>query len=99
MVVMVGVAQAHNRLSELIDLALGGEEVVVTKRGVPVVRLVPAVPHDEDRRDWASMTKEMERRLASRGGSTDAEIAAFLAEEDASSDRRDAVIEEAWRAS
>ena len=35
------VAEAKNRLSELIDRALGGEGVVITRHGRPVVELKP----------------------------------------------------------
>ena len=35
------VAEARNRLSELIDRALGGEGVVITRHGTPVVELKP----------------------------------------------------------
>ena len=35
------VAEAKNRLSQLIDLALRGEEVVITRHGHPVVALRP----------------------------------------------------------
>jgi len=38
----VGVFEARNRFSELIEAAERGEEVVVLKRGRPAVRLVPA---------------------------------------------------------
>ena len=37
------VAEAKNRLPQLIDRALEGEEVVITRRGKPVVELRPAV--------------------------------------------------------
>jgi prevent-host-death family protein len=37
------VADAKNRLPSLIDKALAGEEVVITRRGKPVVELRPAV--------------------------------------------------------
>jgi prevent-host-death family protein len=36
------VADAKNRLPSLIDKALDGEEVVITRRGKPVVELRPA---------------------------------------------------------
>jgi prevent-host-death family protein len=42
--VVVGVADAHDRLSELIDQALAGADVVITRRSAPVVRLAPVVP-------------------------------------------------------
>ena len=38
----VPVAEAKNRLSELISRVEAGEEIAVTRRGKPVVRLVPA---------------------------------------------------------
>lgn len=38
------VADAKNHLPKLIDRALEGEEVVITRRGKPVVELRPAAP-------------------------------------------------------
>jgi prevent-host-death family protein len=38
------VADAKNRLSELINRALRGEGVVITRRGQPVVELKPVQP-------------------------------------------------------
>ena len=38
------VAEAKNRLPELIDRALKGEEVVITRHGHPVVELKPVRP-------------------------------------------------------
>ena len=35
------VADARNKLPKLIDRALGGEEVVITRRGKPVIELKP----------------------------------------------------------
>lgn len=44
MTVEVGVFEAKTRLSELVDqVASGGEEVLITKRGKPVARLLPVV--------------------------------------------------------
>jgi prevent-host-death family protein len=37
----VGVYRARAEFSQLIDRALGGEEIVITRRGGPAVRLVP----------------------------------------------------------
>ena len=37
------VADAKNRLPKLIDKALEGEEVIITRRGKPVVEIRPAV--------------------------------------------------------
>lgn len=41
----VNVAEAKARLSELIDRALSGEEIVISRRDVPAVRLVPEPTH------------------------------------------------------
>ncbi len=40
----VGVRQAKNDLSKLIEAALNGEKVIITNRGKPSVRLVPEAP-------------------------------------------------------
>jgi prevent-host-death family protein len=39
-----GVAEVRKRLSELIDRALAGETVTITRRGRPVVELRPVQP-------------------------------------------------------
>lgn len=36
-----GMHKAKTHLSELVERALSGEEVVITRRGVPAVKLVP----------------------------------------------------------
>jgi len=38
------VAEAKNQLSRLIDLALDGQTVVITRHGTPVVELRPVTP-------------------------------------------------------
>lgn len=40
----LSVAEAQERLSELIDLALAGEGVVITRDGRPVAKLKPVQP-------------------------------------------------------
>ena len=45
----VSVYQARAELSRLIERALAGEEIIVTRRGRPTVRLVPVEP-DQPRR-------------------------------------------------
>jgi prevent-host-death family protein len=37
----VGMHEAKTRLSQLVEQAEAGEDVVITRRGAPVVRLVP----------------------------------------------------------
>ncbi len=41
MVTQVNVAEAKAKLSELLDAAVAGREVVIARAGRPVVRLVP----------------------------------------------------------
>lgn len=36
---------AKTNLSQLVERALDGEEIVITRRGEPAVRLVPEQPH------------------------------------------------------
>jgi len=46
----INVYQAKTRLSELIDRAATGEEVVIARHGRPVARLVPYAPAAGKRR-------------------------------------------------
>ena len=45
----IGAFEAKNRLSELLNLVENGEEIMITKHGRPVARLVPAEPVDRAR--------------------------------------------------
>ena len=47
---IVGLFEAKNRQTELVDRASRGEEVVITRRGVEVARLVPPAVRDESHR-------------------------------------------------
>jgi len=40
-VTIVGIFEAKNRLSELVERAARGEEIVITRRGEQVARLMP----------------------------------------------------------
>ena len=42
----VGIFEAKNRLSELVERAARGEEIVITRRGVQVARLMPPIAPD-----------------------------------------------------
>ncbi|MDO8297539.1 MAG: type II toxin-antitoxin system prevent-host-death family antitoxin [Caulobacter sp.] len=44
----IGVFEARNRFSELIDAAERGEETMVLRRGKPVARIVPVVAPNAD---------------------------------------------------
>lgn len=55
--VTVGAFDAKTHLSSLLNRVAGGEEVLITRRGVPVARLVPA--GEADRRDVADAIREL----------------------------------------
>ena len=57
------VAEAKTHLSALIDKALAGEEVVISKHGKPVVRLIP-FERDVSPRDMNVCIWEGEVRIA-----------------------------------
>lgn len=65
------VADAKNRLSKLIDRALDGEDVVITRHGRPVAELraipLPARPVSPADLDWLAA-----RRVPTRRGSQNA---------------------------
>jgi prevent-host-death family protein len=42
----IGIFEAKNRLSELVERAARGEEIVITRRGEQVARLVPPEARD-----------------------------------------------------
>lgn len=46
----VNIHQAKTQLSQLVELAAGGEEIIIAKAGKPVARLVPYAPKGEARR-------------------------------------------------
>jgi len=45
----IDVSQAQQHLSELIDQTLSGDEVVITKGGTPIVKLVDVSIHKKQR--------------------------------------------------
>jgi prevent-host-death family protein len=60
----VSTAEAKNRLSELLSEVARGSEVTITRRGVPVAKLVPAGPsfdRDKARRAAAGLRDVSER--------------------------------------
>ena len=50
----VALAQAKAQLSALLDAIEAGEEVVITRRGQPVARLVREHPQSAGTSDWVS---------------------------------------------
>ena len=66
---VVPVYEAKNRFSELITAVEQGDQVMITRRGVPVARLVAEValaPNKAARREHIASTLEHLRRI--RGG-------------------------------
>ena len=57
----VGAFEAKNKLSELLDLAERGEEVVITRHGKEVARLVPPNRHYSVEEARAAMLRIRER--------------------------------------
>lgn len=55
--ITVGAFDAKTHLSSLLKKVGEGEEVLITRRGVPVARLVPA--EEADRRDVADAIREL----------------------------------------
>lgn len=60
----VGVFEARNRFSELIEAAERGEEVVVLKRGKPVARIIPASDEIRVQRRREALNRAAELRRA-----------------------------------
>lgn len=67
----IGVFEARNRFSELIDAAERGEEVTVLRHGKPVARIVPVAASGdlaERRRKAIAMSAELGERIRARLG-------------------------------
>lgn len=55
----VPLAQAKAQLSALLDAVEGGEEVVITRRGRPVARVVREQPHPAEGSDWVGRLRAL----------------------------------------
>lgn len=62
------VAEAKNQLSQLIDRALKGEGIVITRRGQPVVELKPVrpAPRPMTDADWERLRNQRNRMTPSK---------------------------------
>ena len=60
--ITVGISEAMNGLSTLLDRVALGEEVVITKHGKPVARLIPASTESRERVDEAIANLKTLRR-------------------------------------
>ena len=59
----IGLFEAKNKLSELVDRAERGEEVVITRRGKAVAKLVPAQNFSKEQRSRQSAQRLRKRAL------------------------------------
>ncbi|QPN62727.1 type II toxin-antitoxin system Phd/YefM family antitoxin [Synechococcus sp. CBW1004] len=59
----VPLAEAKNQLSALIARVEQGEEIAITRRGLPVARLVPDPQRQDDREERARMVTQAIGRL------------------------------------
>jgi len=58
----IGAYEAKTHLSDLLDRVEQGEELVITRRGRPVARLIPAAPGHDVAKAQAAMRGLMEVR-------------------------------------
>ena len=65
----VGAFEAKNKLSELLDEVERGGEIVITRHGKPVARLVASAEQNEEqrKRDALETLQETRRRLKAEG--------------------------------
>ena len=61
------VAEAKAHLSALLDAVASGEEVEITRRGVPVARLTPIPASDPATFDWAAFVAETKAQPLNSG--------------------------------
>ena len=66
--ITVGAFEAKTHLSSLLDRVAEGEEVVITKHGKPVARLVSAVQFDRERVNEAFEKLKLLRKQTTLGG-------------------------------
>jgi prevent-host-death family protein len=64
----IGAFEAKNRLSELLDAAENGKEIMITKHGRPVAKLVPADSIDRAKVREAIEWLKRTRKQRSLGG-------------------------------
>jgi prevent-host-death family protein len=72
--ITVGVTEARDRLSELVNQAMSGVDIVITRRSVPVAKLtaIEAPPEKGNGAHLARLSKQLMKQHSSR--MTSAEI-------------------------
>ena len=66
--ITVGAFEAKTRLSALLERVAAGEEIVITKHGKPVARLVPEAGRDKARLDAVVAKLRKLRKKTTLGG-------------------------------
>ena len=67
----IAVYEAKSKLSELLDKVCAGKEVVITRHGEPIARLVPVnAPTAPDRARAVRAVRALSKRLNIRAGSS-----------------------------
>jgi prevent-host-death family protein len=64
----ISAREANQRFSQILGQAAAGEEIVITRRGVPVARLIPVGPGDATRDRGAAIERLMGLLDVSLGG-------------------------------
>jgi len=67
----VGAFQAKNTLGSLLDRVENGEEVLITRHGKPVARLVPTVSPNDQARAHAALARIRARAIEANLGPFD----------------------------
>jgi len=63
----IGLFEAKNKLSALVERAEKGEEITITRRGVPVAKLVPTKPGFDREKARAAVKRLLELRAKLKG--------------------------------
>lgn len=64
----IGAFEAKNTLGSLLDRVESGEEVLITRHGKPVARLLPTISNAKQEEAWAAAQRIRERGAALRLG-------------------------------
>ena len=68
----IGAFEAKNTLGTLLDRVEGGEEIVITRHGKPVARLVPNTPRMDQKRAIGALERIRARAHSLQRGKLDA---------------------------
>jgi prevent-host-death family protein len=67
----IGAFEAKNKLGSLLDRVEGGEEIVITRHGKAIARLVPNRPHVDSEAAKAALRRMRARAAALKAGAFD----------------------------